>query len=26
VKIPRNLEIKVKKATEKILKAIDEHC
>jgi len=26
VKIPRNLEIKVKKATEKIVKAIDAHC
>jgi len=26
VKIPRNLEIQVKKATEKIVKAIDAHC
>lgn len=26
MKIPRNLEIKVKKATEKIVKAIDENC
>lgn len=26
VKIPRNLEIRVKKATEKIVKAIDAHC